>query len=141
MPIPNGDVELFAFSCTEWSQIFKRVKGMRKFTLISATMLLAFAGCTCGQGWRPNIFTRLHNRIHGVGNMGEPCDAGCSTAAPAAEYAPVNGCTTCGNGVTSQYGEYNGQVISEGTVYNSTAPMTYSAQPMGEAVRPQPHRP
>ena len=141
MPIPNGDVELFAFSCTKWSLIFKRVKGMRKFTIISATFMMAFAGCTCGQGWRPNILTKLHNHIHGVANMGEPCDAGCSAVAPAAEYAPNNGCSTCGNNVTAPYGSYDGQIINEGMVIGSSVPSTYVSPSAGEAIRPQPNRP
>ncbi|MCE3016052.1 MAG: hypothetical protein LW870_09305 [Pirellula sp.] len=111
---------------------------MRKFTLISATFMLAFAGCTCGQGWRPNILTKLHNRIHGVANMGEPCDAGC---APAPEYAPSAGCSTCENNVSASYGSYDGQIINEGIVIGSSTPSTYVSPSAAEAIRPQPNRP
>jgi hypothetical protein len=140
LPIPNGDVELFAFSCTKWSQIFKRVKGMKKFTLISATFLLAFAGCTCGQGWRPNILTNLHNHIYGVGNKGELCDAGCAPTAPAVEHDPNTGCSTCGNNVSAPYGSYDEQIISDGMVIGSNAPMTYATPSAGEPIRPQSNR-
>jgi hypothetical protein len=141
LPIPNGDVELFAFSCTKWSQIFKRVKGMKKFTLLNAAFLLAFSGCTCCQGGRPNIFTRLHDRIHGMANQGEPCDAGCApNMPPPAEYAPNAECSTCGNNVSAPYGSYDGQIINEGMVIGSSDPTTFATPSAGEAIRPQPNR-
>jgi hypothetical protein len=108
---------------------------MKKTTLISASLLLAFAGCTCGQGWRPNIFTRLHNRIHGVSNVGAPCDAGCSDgvahggviASPAAH----GGCESC-NAASANYGGYNEQIVDsyEGTPISNyqTAPMINGTQ-------------
>ena len=78
---------------------------MKRTTLISASLLLAFAGCTCGQGWRPNILTRLNNRIHGVSNVGEPCDAGCRDAVMAVPVAH-GGCESCGNAGSMNYGGY-----------------------------------
>jgi hypothetical protein len=97
---------------------------MKRTTLISASLLLAFAGCTCGQGWRPNIFTRLNNRIHGVSNVGEPCDAGCQGASNAAPVA-TGGCESCGAATGANYGGYEGQIIDsyEGVpvgAYNET---------------------
>jgi hypothetical protein len=110
---------------------------MKRTTLISASLLLAFAGCTCGQGWRPNILSRLNDRIHGVSNVGAPCDAGCRGALPAA------GCEACGT-TSSNYGGYDGQIIdsAEGAsvgynlgpsaVYNSP---TYPAAQAAQSVR------
>ena len=98
---------------------------MKRTTLISASLLLAFAGCTCGQGWRPNIFSRLNNRFHGVSNVGEPCDAGGCHSAPVAAAPVAGGCETC-NGASVGYGGYEGQVIDSyegvpvGTTYNGT---------------------
>jgi len=89
---------------------------MKRTTLISASLLLAFAGCSMGQCGKPNFFTRLHNRIHGIDNVGEPCDAGCHGA----EAPMATGCESCGNGVSSNYGGY-----SEGQVMNS-----YESTPM-----------
>jgi hypothetical protein len=104
---------------------------MKRVTLISAGLLLAFAGCTCGQGWRPNILTRLHNRIHGVSNVGAPCDAGHCESAVQAQPA----CESCGNSEAVQYGGYEGNVIGsyEGTPigsynsYNNVPTQTYVA--------------
>jgi hypothetical protein len=94
---------------------------MKRTTLISASLLLAFAGCTCGQGWRPNIFTRLNNRFHGVSNVGEPCDAGGCHSAPVAAPIASSGCDTCGT-ASASYGGYEGQVIDsyDGTPISST---------------------
>jgi len=78
---------------------------MKRTTLISASLLLAFAGCTCGQGWRPNILTRMNNRIHGVSNVGEPCDAGCQ-GAPQAHPVSTGGCESCGSSSNMNYGGY-----------------------------------
>lgn len=104
---------------------------MKKLTILYAAFIMAFAGCSSCQGWRPNIFARLHDRIHGVSNYGEPCDVGCTPAAPAPN------CTTCGNGVAAGYGgyesEYAGEPISIGS-----APSTYAAPSAGEVVRPIP---
>lgn len=84
---------------------------MKKATLISASLLLAFSGCTLGQSGRPNFFTRLHDRIHGTNNVGEPCDAGCHhNEVPMA----TGGCDSCANGVSSNYGGY-----SDGQIMNS----------------------
>lgn len=77
---------------------------MKRTVLISTSLLLAFAGCTCGGG-RPNFFSRLSDRFHSVGNYGAPCDAGCHAPAPAA----TSGCETCGT--SAHYGGYDGQVI------------------------------
>jgi hypothetical protein len=100
---------------------------MKRTTLISASLLLAFAGCTCGQGWKPNFLTRFSNRIHGVSNVGEPCDAGCRDAAMS---APVTtGCDTCG---TANYGGYEqiGQVYDgQSGVQYGNAPQTYVTGP------------
>ncbi|MEQ1830402.1 MAG: hypothetical protein ABL921_30875 [Pirellula sp.] len=82
---------------------------MKRTTLISASLLLAFAGCTCG-GWRPNLFSRLSDRFHGASNVGEPCDAGCHTAPMAAPMATA-GCESCGNATSAHYGGYEGQII------------------------------
>lgn len=90
---------------------------MKRVTLISAGLVLAFAGCSCGHGWRPHIFTRLHNCIHGVSNVGAPCEAGGCEAAPA--------CETCGN-ETAHYGGYEGTVIGS---YEGTPVSTYATTP------------
>jgi hypothetical protein len=80
---------------------------MKRTTLISASLLLAFAGCTCGQGWRPNIFSRLSNRFHGVSNVGATCDAGCDGGMAAPISAPISGgCESCGSNVGANYGGY-----------------------------------
>jgi hypothetical protein len=68
---------------------------MKRTSLVAASILLAFTGCTCGQGWRPNILGRLHDRIHGT-NVGAPCASGACVSAPVVADA---GCETCGNGV------------------------------------------
>lgn len=104
---------------------------MKKLTILYAAFIMAFAGCTTGQGWRPNIFTRLHNRIHGVANYGEPCDVGCAPAAPAP------GCNTCGNGVSAGYGGYESEFVGE-PISIGSAPSTYAAPSSGEVVRPMP---
>ncbi len=73
---------------------------MKRTSLVAASILLAFTGCTCGQGWRPNILGRLHDRIHGT-NVGAPCASGGCASAPmiAAPAIADAGCETCGNGV------------------------------------------
>ena len=103
---------------------------MKRTTLISASLLLAFAGCTCGQGWRPNILTRLNNRIHGVSNVGEPCDASCRDAVMAAPVAH-SGCESCGNAGSVNYGGYeqigDSYEVPAGTQY--VGPSTQYVQP------------
>lgn len=89
---------------------------MKRMTLISASLLLAFAGCTMGQSGKPNFFTRLHDKIHGKDNVGAPCDAGCHGA----EVPMPTDCESCGSGYSSNYGEY-----SEGQIMNS-----YESTPM-----------
>ena len=104
---------------------------MKRTTLISASLLLAFAGCTCGQGWRPNFLTRMNNRIHGVSNVGEPCDAGgCREPAPAAPMA-TGGCDSCGNTGSAQFGGYEGQVMDGQIIgsYEGTPVGGYTATP------------
>ncbi len=95
---------------------------MKKVTLLSASLLLAVSGCGIGQG--PNIFTRLHNRIHGVSNVGAPC-AACD--------APVHhGCETCGTNAAAGYGGYDGTVIDSYdetpivSTVPSAAPISYN---------------
>ncbi len=82
---------------------------MKRTSLVAASILLAFTGCTCGQGWsgwRPHIFSRLHDRIHGT-NVGAPCASGACASAPVMADA---GCETCGNGVHSTgYESFEGQ--------------------------------
>ncbi|XZE45144.1 hypothetical protein SH467x_000349 [Pirellulaceae bacterium SH467] len=105
---------------------------MKKLTILYAAFIMAFAGCTTGQGWRPNVLTRLHNRIHGTANYGEPCDQGCAPAAPAP------GCSTCGNGVASGYGAYESDYVGE-PISIGSAPSTYATSPSaGEVIRPLP---
>ncbi len=74
---------------------------MKRTSLVAASILLAFTGCTCGQGWRPNILGRLHDRIHGTNNVGAPCLGGACASAPvmAAPVVADAGCETCGSGV------------------------------------------
>ena len=117
---------------------------MKRTTLISASLLLAFAGCTCGQGWRPNILTRLNNRIHGVSNVGEPCDAGCRDAVMTAPVAH-NGCESCGNAGSVNYGGYeqigDSYEVPVGTQYvgpsSQYVPNSYPAgQPTGSRMEP-----
>ncbi len=90
---------------------------MKNSKFVIATLLVAFAGCSCGQGWRPNILNNLHNRIHGGASIGDPCDAnGCTI--PAGEEH----CSTCGEGVSSSYGGVQGEVVYEGTPVNTSVP-------------------
>ena len=111
---------------------------MKRTTLISASLLLAFAGCTCGQGWRPNILTRLNNRIHGVSNVGEPCDAGCREAVMAAPVAHHGGCESCGNAGSVNYGGYeqmgDSYEVPAGTQFvgPSTQYVKPNSYPMGQ---------
>lgn len=111
---------------------------MKRTTLISASLLLAFAGCTCGQGWRPNILTRLSNRIHGVSNVGEPCDAGCRDAAHAAPVAS-GGCESCGSAGNMNYGGYeqigDAYEVQTGSPY-TVGPATSYVQPSYPAGQP-----
>jgi hypothetical protein len=96
--------------CTyQWGTTTKGELEMKKTTLISASLLLAFAGCTCGGG-RPNFFTRLSDKIHGVSNVGEPCDAGCHSA-PMTAAPATGGCESCGS-TSANYGGYDGQIIN-----------------------------
>jgi len=113
---------------------------MKRTTLISASLLLAFAGCSMGQSERPSFFTRLHNRIHGVSNMGEPCDVGC-------QGAPVpmatGGCESCGNGVSMNYGGYSdGQIMNsyESTPMSIGTPTTSSIPYTSPTYQPGPTR-
>ena len=103
---------------------------MKRTTLISASLLLAFAGCTCGQGWRPNILTRMNNRIHGASNVGEPCDAGCQGASGAGHVAN-GGCDTCGSVGGMNYGGYEQvgdsyEVQTELRTVSDQPPLMYS---------------
>lgn len=113
--------------------------------MIIAISTMAFAGCTCGQGWRPNIFTRLHDRIHGTNNIGAPCDVNCVPAAPAPlAYAPppTAGCTDCGPSVAAGYGsyetEYVGSVAPAQIQYGPSS--TYAGPNGGESVQPIPNQ-
>ena len=118
---------------------------MKRTTLISASLLLAFAGCTCGQGWRPYILTRLNNRIHGVSNVGEACDAGCRDAGLAAPIAN-GGCESCGTAGSRNYGGYeqigDSYEVPVGTQYvvpptQYVQPNSYPAgQPTGSRMEP-----
>jgi len=94
---------------------------MKRTTLISASLLLAFAGCTCSQGWRPNFLTRFNNRIHGVSNVGAACDAGCQEAAPIA----TGGCDNCGTTGGANFGGYEQIGDSYEGVQYSTVNPTY----------------
>ncbi len=117
---------------------------MKNFTLLVAISTMAFAGCTCGQGWRPNILSRLHDRIHGVSDVGAPCDANCAPAMAPMAYAPPPGCTSCGDvsvGYGSYEGEYGGGYVSEPYSIGAptTVPQTYATPPRpGETVTPLP---
>ncbi len=109
---------------------------MKRTYFVVACLLLAFTGCTCGQGWncwRPmSMFNRLHDRIHGT-NVGAPCASG-ACAGPAMVSAPVMadaGCETCGTGVQHMgYESYpsvydGGEVIGGsygGSVRGTTVP-------------------
>jgi len=109
---------------------------MKRMTLISVGFLLAFAGCTCSQGWKPNFLTRFNDRIHGASNVGEHCDAGCREAAIS---APVPGCDNCGS---ANYGGYEqvGQSyeVQPGVQFGSS-PQSYRTGPSTmEPVRPKP---
>ena len=120
---------------------------MKNFTMIIAISTMAFAGCSCGQGWRPNFLNRFHDRLYGNTNIGAPCDAGCApiAAAPIA-YAPpaVEGCSDCGPTVSNSYGgyetEYAGSYSSAPTSYGPST--TYQGgqtmQGGGESVLAQP---
>ena len=113
-----------------------------------ASLLLAFAGCTCGQGWRPNVMGRMRNLFHGPSNVGEPCDACDRGVAPAS-----SGCATCGSAGSMSYGGYDGDVIGTyentvptvGTTYSGTTTVPYNsgtfpgaAGTRVENVRPKP---
>lgn len=115
---------------------------MKKVTLVVASLLLASAGCTtCGQGNRPGFFTRFYNRLHGVSNVGAPCDAGCE-AVPVAH----TGCDGCGGVESAAYGGYDGTVIGtyEGTPISygtgTTTGVPTTATPARELVTPRPSR-
>ena len=109
------------------------------------------AGCTCGSGGKPNIFTRMNNRIHGASNVGEPCDAGCQSAAGAGHVAN-GGCDNCGSAGSMNYGGYeqvgDSYEVQSGTPYTvgpstSIVPPSYTTgQPtpgrIGETIRPKP---
>jgi hypothetical protein len=91
--------------------------------LISASLLLAFAGCSCGQGWRPKFLTKFGNCNQGASNVGAPCDAGCHEAPVA-----TGDCETCGTAGSANYGGYetigDSYEVPSGVTY-STAPPTY----------------
>ncbi len=101
---------------------------MKRTSLVAASILLAFTGCTCSQGWsgwRPRIFDRFQGN-----NVGAPCASGACATAPVMADA---GCETCGNGVRSMGYEgyegqpttsYGGEVMSGtygGVIHNSPA--------------------
>jgi hypothetical protein len=96
---------------------------MKRTTLVSASLLLAFAGCTCGQGWRPNFLTRFNNRFHSASNVGAPCDAGCESGAVHAAPASAGGCESCGQ-TSANYGGYEGEIMNS---YESTPMMQGSS--------------
>ncbi|XZE19677.1 hypothetical protein SH449x_005003 [Pirellulaceae bacterium SH449] len=107
-----------------------------RLAIFCATMVMAFSGCSCGQGWRPNILPNLFNRFHGPSNVGAPCDAQC---------VPPPACASCGDGYTSQYGGIDGEVISNypssyeiGAPVSYSAPQTYRNAPAPETVRSVP---
>ena len=124
---------------------------MKRTTLISASLLLAIAGCTCGSGRLPNIFTRMNNSIHGRSNVGEACDAGCQ-GATGAGHAANGGCDTCGSVGSVNYGGYeqvgDSYEVQSGTPYTVGPSTTYvqpsytTGQPtpsrVGETIRPKP---
>lgn len=127
---------MFGKMCTDarvTAKFLGEKREMKIKTLISASLLLAFAGCTCGQSGRPNFFTRLNTRLHGASNVGEPCNAGCQ-GAPTQHAA--GGCESCATN-TMNYGGYEGPVVDsyEGTTIGplsdsyTTQPPTYSTQP------------
>ena len=74
----------------------------------------------------------MNNRIHGVSNVGEPCDAGCQGAAMAAPVAS-SGCTTCGSAGNVSYGGYeqigDSYEVPMGTQY---APSGTQYQPLAQ---------
>ncbi len=124
---------MFGKMCTDarvTAKFLGEKREMKIKTLISASLLLAFAGCTCGQSERPNFFTRLNNRLHGARNVGEPCDAGCQ-GAPTQPAA--GGCDSCATN-TRNFGGYEGPIVDsyEGTTIGpppssfTTQPPTYS---------------
>ena len=130
-------VELCGKMCSlaaSHNKVQREIYKMKRTTLISASLLLAFAGCTCGQGWRPNFLTRWNNRFQGVSNVGEPCDAGCHGAA----VAPIanSGCTTCGSAGNVNYGGYehvgDSYEVPMGIQYGTSTATQY--QPSGYAV-------
>ena len=134
----NDDVEFPVNLCTDQGRKIKYGGNKMKKTInnrlaiICATLVLAFSGCSCGQGCKP--FGGLFNRFHGPSNVGAPCDAGC--AAPPA-------CPSCGDGYTSNYGGIDGEVMSS---YPSSyeignpvsAPQTFRNPPAAETVRSVP---
>ena len=93
----------------------------------------------------------MSNRIHGVSNIGEPCDAGCQGAAGAGLVAK-GGCDTCGPVGSMNYGGYehvgDSYEVQSGTPY-TVGPSTSYVQPsyttgqptpgrIGETIRPKP---
>ena len=120
--VARGNVHL----CNGVYKIERETWEMKRTTLISASLLLAFAGCTCGQGWRPNFMKGFSSCLRGNSNVGEPCDAGCRDAAMSAPMSA--GCETCG---TANYGGYEqvGQVVEgQPGVQYSSAPQSYAPQ-------------
>jgi len=76
---------------------------MKRSILTLSVLALAFAGCnTCGS-WRPN-FGSFKSCLHGASNVGAPCDAGC-------EPGQADGCQSCGQAVSANYGGYGETVI------------------------------
>ncbi len=130
----NGVVELFGKMCTDarvTMEFLGEKREMKTKTLISASLLLAFAGCSCGQSSRPSFFAKLNQRLHGAGNVGEPCDAGCQVAHM--QQPAAGGCESCATN-SMNYGGYEGPIVDsyEGTPVGmpsgsySTQPPTYS---------------
>lgn len=77
---------------------------MKRSILTLSVLVLAFAGCnTCGS-WRPN-FGGFKSCLHGgASNVGAPCDAGC-------EAGQADGCQSCGQAGSANYGGYGETVI------------------------------
>lgn len=119
---------------------------MKRTHFVVACLLLAFTGCTCGQGWscwRPmSIFNRLHDRIHGT-NVGAPCMSG-TCAAPAMAAPPVMadaGCATCGNGVQTMGYESYPSVYDGGEIVGSSYGGVVQGSSMpSEVISPMPAR-
>lgn len=118
---------------------------MKRTSLIVAALLLAFSGCSCGQGWsgwRPNILGRMHDRIHGT-NVGAPCMSGNCASAPAMAGLSVadTGCESCGSGVQNM--SYDGNSNSSSYGGREVIGSTYGGMqsfPTQETIVAQPAR-